>query len=289
MRAAVRAAVERALGSAIARVSAESGGDINESFAVVLAGAHAGSGGRRVFVKTHAAAPPGMFAAEARGLEWLGSAQCLRVPLVLAVEASFLALEYLESGARRRDFDEELGRGLAALHLSGAPAFGFESGNFVGRLPQSNRPHPTWHEFYRDERLLPQLALARELGRATRAMERGFERLWPRLETLLGPAEPPARLHGDLWGGNLHVGPEGEPCLIDPAVYGGHREVDLAMMRLFGGFSPRVFAAYDEAYPLAAGHGERVRVYQLYPLMVHVNHFGGSYVASVEQTLAALV
>ena len=110
-----------------------------------------------------------------------------------------------------------------------------------------------------------------------------------RLPELCGPAEPPARLHGDLWGGNAIADEHGEPVLIDPAVYGGHREIDLAMMRLFGGFGARCFAAYDEAYPLADGHAERVALYQLYPLLVHVNLFGGGYVASVERVLQQLV
>ncbi len=283
MNARVRAAVERALGGSAQRVAPVSGGDINESFEVTL------GDGRRIFVKTHSAAPLGMFAAEARGLEWLAGAACLRVPRVLAAAESFLALEFLDTGPRKPDFDERLGRGLATLHQKGAPSFGFEIDNFIGRFPQSNRAHGTWAEFYATERLLPALELARELGRATRSMEQGFERLFARLESLVGPPEPPARLHGDLWGGNLHVGPAGEPCLIDPAVYGGHREIDLAMMRLFGGFSPRVFAAYAEQYPLASGHAERLRLYQLYPLMVHVNHFGGGYGASVEQALSSLV
>ena len=117
-------------------------------------------------------------------------------------------------------------------------------------------------------------------------MRRGFERLFAALDDLVGPAEPPARLHGDLWGGNLLCDDTGAPCLIDPAVYGGHREVDLAMMRLFGGFGARVFAAYEEAWPLAGGSAERVAMYQLYPLMVHVNLFGGGYVGSVESTLS---
>ena len=107
-----------------------------------------------------------------------------------------------------------------------------------------------------------------------------FERLYGRLEELVGPSEPPSRLHGDLWSGNLHTGPDGAPCLIDPAVYGGHREMDLAMMKLFGGFGPRCFAAYNEAYSLAPGASERVDLYQIYPLLVHVNLFGGGYVGS---------
>jgi fructosamine-3-kinase len=120
-------------------------------------------------------------------------------------------------------------------------------------------------------------------------MRAGFERLASRLPGLVGPAEPPARLHGDLWGGNLHIDEDGAPCLIDPAVYGGHREVDLAMMRLFGGFSEGVFRAYQEAWPLAPSHAERITLYQLYPLMVHVNLFGGGYVDSVERGLARYV
>ena len=120
-------------------------------------------------------------------------------------------------------------------------------------------------------------------------MRRGFERLFGALLELVGPEEPPARLHGDLWGGNLLCDDAGAPCLIDPAVYGGHREIDLAMMRLFGGFGGRVFDAYDEAFPLPDGHEERVPLYQLYPLMVHVNLFGGGYGASVEAALQRLV
>ena len=106
---------------------------------------------------------------------------------------------------------------------------------------------------------------------------------------VVGPAEPPARLHGDLWGGNLHVTEAGAPCLVDPAVYAGHREMDLAMMKLFGGFGPRVFAAYHEAAPLAPGHAERTALYQLYPLLVHVNLFGEGYVGSVRSALASYV
>jgi fructosamine-3-kinase len=277
-----REELERALGARVSRAEPVSGGDINEAFAVELSDA------RRVFVKAHRAAPPGMFEAEARGLGWLAEAGALRIPRVVAVGAAFLALEFLEPGRPEPGFDEKLGHGLAALHRTAPAGFGLDHDNFIGSLPQSNRSHVTWVDFYREERLGAQLELARKKRLASAAMERGFERLFKRLAELAGPTEPPARLHGDLWGGNLHVGPAGEPCLIDPAAYGGHREIDLAMMRLFGGFSPRVFSAYAEAFPLAPGHAERVQLYQLYPLMVHVNLFGGSYVGSVERALLAL-
>jgi len=280
------AALERTLGSAVARASRLSGGDINDAFALEL------DDGRRLFVKTNRSAPKGMFQAEARGLAWLGAARAVPVPEVVAVgndEASFLVLELIESGPRRRGFDEELGRALAALHRASPGAFGLDHDNFIGSLPQSNREHARWADFFQSERLEPQLRLALDGGRATSGMRRGFERLFARLHELVGPEEPPARLHGDLWGGNLHVTADGAPCLIDPAAYGGHREVDLAMMRLFGGFGERVFSAYFEAFPLAAGHAERVPLYQLYPLLVHVNLFGGGYGASVERALSRYV
>jgi fructosamine-3-kinase len=137
--------------------------------------------------------------------------------------------------------------------------------------------------------LEPQLRLARDAGLCSSAMTRGFNRLFAMLDERVGPAEPVARLHGDLWGGNVIGDETGVACLIDPAVYGGHREVDLAMMRLFGGFGHHVFSAYEEAWPLSPGHEERVPLYQLYFLMVHVNLFGGPYVAQAERALFAMV
>jgi fructosamine-3-kinase len=288
MDAAVTAALEAALGTGVAGARPLGGGDINRAFAVGLAD------GRRIFVKTNARPPRGMFAAEARGLRWLADANALRVPAVLAHGEGFLALELVDEAAPARDFDERLGRGLAALHRAGAPAFGLEHDNFIGRLPQANGAVPGagrdgWAAFFRTRRLEAQLRLAVEGGRATSRLRAGFARLFAALETdatsLLGPPEPPARLHGDLWGGNHLVDETGAPCLIDPAVYGGHREIDLAMMRLFGGFAARVFDAYGEAWPLAPGHASRVPLYQLYPLLVHVNLFGGGYVGQVEALL----
>jgi fructosamine-3-kinase len=281
----LRAALEKSLGSAPVASKRLSGGDINDAYEARL------GDGRSVFVKTNAHAPAAMFPAEARGLEFLAEAKALRVPRVLGVSSPadsvpFLVLELVFSGARGRGFDETLGRGLAALHRHGTPGFGLDHDNFIGSLPQSNRTRPSWAEFYQEERLTPQLARAIALNRASAGMRRGFERLFRRLPELLGPEEAPSRLHGDLWGGNLHTDEQGAPCLIDPAVYGGHREIDLAMMRLFGGFGERVFSAYAEAFPLAPGADERVELHQLYPLMVHVNLFGGGYAASVERILA---
>lgn len=280
-----RAAIEAALGARVERSEPVSGGDINDAFSLSL------DDGRRVFAKTNERADPAMFPAEARGLRWLAEGQSLRVPEVLAVsegragEPAFLVLELLESARAQPGFDETLGRGLAALHQSGPAELGLDHDNFIGRLPQTNGSLPTWSEFYRERRLLPQLRMAERAGLAPAEMRRAFDALWKVLDERVGPEESPSRLHGDLWGGNLHIDERGEPCLIDPAAYAGHREVDLAMMRLFGGFSERCFAAYEEAHPLAPGHEERVSLYQLYFLMAHVNLFGQSYVGSAMAAL----
>jgi protein-ribulosamine 3-kinase len=276
-------ALTRRFGAGVRSAERLSGGDINDAFAVTL------DDGRSVFVKTNARSPSGMFDAEARGLAWLAEARAIRLPEVLGVagagEPPYLALALLRPAARRPSFDEELGRSLAALHRFGAAQFGLDHDNFIGSLPQSNRPAPRWVDFLRTERFEPQLALAVASGRADGAMRRGFERLFARLPELVAPDEPPSRLHGDLWAGNLHVDDAGAPCLLDPAAYAGHREMDLAMMRLFGGYGERTFAAYAEAFPLAPGVEERVALHQLYPLMVHVNLFGGGYGRTVQSIL----
>jgi fructosamine-3-kinase len=276
--------VAAAVGTPVAEATPVAGGDINRALAVVLAD------GRRLFVKHRGDAPAGAFRAEADGLAWLGEAGALRVPGVAAVGedagARFLALEWIERGRPAADHDERLGRGLAALHAAGAPAFGLGEDTWIGTLPQANGPLPTWPEFYGRRRIEPLARAGIERGLLPAPLAPALERLLGRLDDLCGPPEPPARLHGDLWAGNAMADADGAPVLVDPAPYGGHREVDLAMMRLFGGFSDRCHAAYDEAHPLAPGHRERVALYQLYPLLVHALLFGGGYAGSVGRVLA---
>jgi fructosamine-3-kinase len=253
------------------------GGDINDAWQVEL------TEGRPAFVKTRGGAAPGEYAAEAAGLRWLAEPGAVRIPEVIAVGDDFLALEWIDFGRLDAAGEEELGRGLAALHGAGAPAFGaFHDGGDrlrIGPLELPNEPREDWPAFYAECRLLPLLPRA-GLSPAGRS---AVERVCERIDELAGPPEPPARLHGDLWSGNVLAGADGRPWLIDPAAYGGHREVDLAMLRLFGAPSRRVLVAYQEAAPPADGHEERVELWQLFPLLVHAALFGGGYAASVER------
>jgi fructosamine-3-kinase len=257
------------------------GGDINEAFRVVLAD------GTDAFVKTRADAAPGEYAAEAAALRWLAQPRALRTPRVLELDERYLALEWVEraAGGLGMEGADELGRGLALTHAAGAPCFGLSSAvpARFSWLSLPNDSAPDWPTFYAERRLLPLTRLAQERGALpARAIEL-VERVCARLGELCGPDEPPARLHGDLWSGNVIADAAGRPWLIDPSSYGGHREVDLAMLRLFGAPSERLFAAYAEVAPLADGWQDRVGLYQLLPLLVHALLFGGSYGANVER------
>jgi fructosamine-3-kinase len=197
-------------------------------------------------------------------------------------------LEWIEPGAISSLGAEELGRGLAGTHRAGAEDFGAPPalrGDDTGfgslRLP--NGPAAGWPSFYAEQRLLPLLAMARERGAISASAGRAVESVCERIGELCGSSEPPARLHGDLWSGNVMADVHGRPWLIDPSAYGGHREVDLAMLRLFGAPSERIFDAYLETAPLAEGWEDRVELYQLAPLLVHALLFGGSYRAAAER------
>ncbi len=273
-------AVGDRLGAAVTSIRRVSGGDVAESFRFDL------DDGRRVFAKTHLSAPPGFFPTEAAGLQWLAEAHAVRVPEVLAVNDDraagppFLVLDWIDFGSGSGDpgTEAEFGRALAELHRAGAPSFGREDRATTGSRRLPNDPCETWAGFYRTRRLLPLARLANDDGVLADATIGHLERVADRLEDLGGPDEPPARLHGDLWAGNRLIDQQGHSVLIDPAAHGGHREFDLAMMRLFGGFGDGAYASYDDTHPLAAGWPERVALHQIGPLVVHAIKFGGSYV-----------
>jgi fructosamine-3-kinase len=188
----------------------------------------------------------------------------------------FLVTTFLEPERRAADFEEALGRGLAELNAATRDAFGFEIDTYCGTTTQPNPDTGRWVDFYRTHRLAHQLRLSRR--RYDRGAVRTFEALFVQLDDLLGDDEPPALIHGDLWSGNLHAdGPR--PALIDPAVAYAHREAEIGMMTLFGGFSARVFAAYEEVRPLRPGWRERNPLYELYHVMNHATLFGGGYVS----------
>lgn len=239
------------------------------------------------FLKWSADAPAGMFAAEARGLEALrGAGSGLRVPEVLDVWSGGLLLEWLEPAPRDAGSELRLGRGLAALHRAPGPSD--VGDNWIGPLPQCNHPAGGWAEFWITRRLEPQLRSASDAGWLP-GRRADWEALFARIPELLAPAERDGMslLHGDLWSGNVLATRAG-PALIDPAVYRGHREVDLAMLELFGGWGPAVLRAYQDQWPLLPGYAEQRRaVYQLYPLLVHVNLFGGAYMEQTARTLQA--
>ena len=276
--------LEERLGARPVSWSSLSGGDVARSRRVEL------DDDRVVFVKTHDAPPPGFFTTEAAGLRWLGETGTVRVPEVLSVDDDPPTSPWSGSprALRPRRPEADLGRALAALHRAGAPAFGREDRRTTGSRGLPNEPCETWVEFYATQRLIPLARLARD-GRALDPdVVRRIDRVADRLDDLGGPPAPPARLHGDLWSGNRLVDVDGASWLIDPAAHGGHREFDLAMMRLFGGFGEECFGVYADEYPLADGWRERIPLHQLAPLVVHAIKFGGGYVGAVERALDAL-
>ena len=281
--------VADALGVEVRQASQLGGGDVAESYRCDLAD------GRTVFAKTHRAPPPGFFTTEAAGLTWLREPGVIPVPEVLAVSdgdgrrSPMLVLEWIEEGRSGPRTEADLGRGLARLHRSGAACFGREDRRTTGSRALPNDPCDTWVEFFAERRLRPLARLARDGDALPDRTLADLDRVIARLAELGGPPEPPARLHGDLWAGNRLVDRDGRSWLIDPAAHGGHREFDLAMMRLFGGYDRECFAAYAEELPLADGWEERVPLHQLAPLTVHAIKFGGGYAAATQRALDAVL
>lgn len=284
---ALTAALSDAVGAAVTSVAAVGGGCIANACRVETEA-------RSYFLKWGRGDVAETFPAEAAGLKTLAAADSpLVVPEVIARQPAsdetpaFLVTEWINSGRKGLHFWSSFGKGLAALHEHTGDQYGFDRDNFIGRLPQKNASARTWPRFFRTQRLVPQVDMARERGRWQAEWDAPIETLYRRLPDLL-PAQPDRSvLHGDLWSGNFMVTAIGDVALVDPAVYYGHRETDLAMTELFGGFDEAFYTAYREAYPLEPGYEERRDIYNLYHLINHLNHFGGRYASSVDATLRA--
>lgn len=233
-----------------------------------------------------------VFQTEAQGLELLKNTEVINVPEVHAVgcveNLHYLILEYVEPSVRKQDYWKDFGERLAALHNKSNDRYGLSFNNYIGWLPQENHYHLHWIDFFIQERLEPQISRAFNEGKLTLATRLNFQRLYSKLPDIL-KEEKPSLLHGDLWSGNVLVNHTGNACLIDPAVYYGHREMELAFTKLFGGFEDDFYDAYTSHYPLEKGFKDRFDIYNLYPLLVHVNMFGTGYLKSVLHTLHRFV
>jgi protein-ribulosamine 3-kinase len=233
------------------------------------------------FLKTHSGRES-MFLKEANGLMELAKPKAIRIPQVVLANENFLLLENIEQGSKTSRFFEEFGLAFSKMHRHTYNSFGFYEDNYIGTTPQFNlakdKEKTNWTEFYYQKRILPQLRFAEKNGYATSELTKGVSILEDKIETILmGSDEAPSLLHGDLWGGNYLCDSSGHAVLIDPAVYYGHREADLAMTKMFGGFSPSFYNSYMEAFPLPFGWEYREGLYLLYHYMNHLNLFGRMY------------
>lgn len=283
---AVAMAVPGVAEERIVSVREARGGDIGKSFCLE-------TDQRRLFVKYRLDLPGTLFQREAESLQLLGRAEALAVPEALYAgtipgrSGGMIVLSWIDTGPVRMDMAEALGRGLALQHRAVEPdgRYGLAADNYIGLLPQANGWNGSWIAFYREQRLLPMVKLAEERGLLPAGRREKLHRLMEFLPRWLPDAPEPALLHGDLWSGNWLAGSDGRPWLIDPAVYYGHRECDLAFTELFGGFPAAFYSAYQETWPLAPEYAERKPIYQLYHLLVHLILFGEAYGPSVDRIL----
>ncbi len=235
---------------------------------------------------------PGMFKCEVEGLSALAKTKAIGIPQMILQDdiddKSFLLLEWIDTRRPTPKSSATLGEQLAQLHRSTAKSFGFEADNYMGSLPQSNRRHDKWSDFFIEERLMPMVKMAANKQLLNSNDQQAFEQLYKNIPNLFDE-EPPSLIHGDLWGGNYLISEDEKPYLIDPAVSYSHREFDIAMSTLFGGFSQEFYTAYHEAFPLAKGWQQRMDLWNLYPLLVHLNLFGAGYLGQVRGCLREYV
>ena len=271
-----------ALNLEIKKTQSVSGGSINRA-------AKISTNRDDLFLKWNNNAPDDFFIKEAEGLKELRNAgTSLRIPDVISSSKpendrpGFLLMEHIEDG--RSGDSYEFGRNLSKLHQTSANQFGLETDNYIGSLPQCNRQHDEWIDFFVEERINPQIKMAVDSGKLDNGILQNWDRLAGKLDAIFPPAKP-SLLHGDLWGGNYLFDGSGSAVLIDPAVYYGHPEMDLAFSKMFGGFSADFYRGYESVKPLEPGFEERVSIYNMYPLLVHVNLFGGHYASQAQNTL----
>lgn len=271
-----------------------SGGDINEAYGLLL------SDGSHIFMKSNRGKNEAFFAAEASGLSAIAQTNTIGTPHIFCTgkEGSgegyaFLLMEFVEEGRRIPDYWTVFAKQLAAMHQADTSGmgvngkYGFIQDNFIGERNQVNRAEQSWISFFRDCRLRPQFRSAASYFDS--AWQKKVEKLLERLEELLVEPEHPALIHGDLWSGNFITGSDGKAWLIDPAVYVGHAEADLAMTELFGGFSPTFYQEYRKAFPMQPGYENRRDIYNLYHLLNHLNMFGSAYLSSVKRIVEKYV
>lgn len=244
------------------------------------------------FLKVNFEASRDIFEKEAHGLQLLASNCPLTVPEVYHYgqieDYNYLLMEWVESGERSTDYWERLGEGLAQLHMASQESFGLSDSNYISSLSQNNVMTTTWVDFFIEQRLEPLMGKAYFDGLIEEDFLKKFRSIYPKLQEFF-PRERPALLHGDLWSGNVMADSNGFPALIDPAVYFGNREMDIAFSRMFGGFDQRFYDAYDSVFPLSDGFDERKDVYNLYPLLVHLLLFGKSYLSGIQKVITKLI
>lgn len=277
--------IAAAIGSQVLEMEPVAGGDFASAFRCEL------EDGSLAFAKTHSSPPHQIFSTEATSLEWLADAGA-RVPEVLVASdesPAHLVLSWIQPGRFTKEGDAEFGQMLAKVHQSDFPCFGRPDARSTGSQGLPNAPCASWVEHYGGQRLLPLARIARDNGSLAVGTIAGIEALANSLDKYAGPIEKPSLLHGDLWAGNRVVDAHGSSWMVDPASFGGHREFDLAMMRLFGGYATESFDAYNEVFPLSPGWEKRIVLHQLAPLIAHAIKFGGHYVGSTNDALDTLL
>lgn len=268
--------IENQLSAKIDTSKSIGGGCISDSFIIFM------SSEQKCFLKVNHHIPKDMFAKETNGLREIEKSKAIRVPQVILTSDNFILMECIEEKTKSKNFFEDFGIAFAKMHKYCSSQFGFYEDNYIGSTIQKNIPDESekhdWLKFYFNKRLLFQFKLAERNGYVNSALSKAFLHLENKIEQILKTEnEQPSLLHGDLWGGNYIVDEKGRACLIDPAVYYGHREADLAMTKLFGGFSTEFYNSYNEFYPLTDGHKFRENIYKLYHVLNHLNLFGRSY------------